>query len=96
MSANEFFEKLGYELITNEDNDIPRKSWGGELKRFKLVYKNEESLVLFYKDKGIATVEYGSADDDDRIHYLSYGNNRLNLLQAINKQVEELGWNNEK
>ena len=48
-------------------------------------------MVLFYKDKGIATVEYGSADDD-RIHFLSYGNNKLNILQAINKQVEELGW----
>ena len=92
MIAKEMFEKLGYELITNEDNDIPRKSWGRELNRFELVYKNEESLVLFYKDKSIATVEYGSADDDDRIHFLSYGNNKLNILQAINKQVEELGW----
>jgi len=92
MTAKEMFEKLGYELIMNEDNDIPRKSWGGELKRFELVYKNEESLVLFYKDKSIATVEYGTDDDDDRIHFLSYGNCSLNLLQAINKQVEELGW----
>lgn len=92
MSAKEMFEKLEYELITNENNDIPRKSWGGELKRFELVYKNEESLILFYKDKSIATVEYGSVDDDDRIHFLSYGNNELNILQAINKQVEELGW----
>ena len=94
MEAKEMFEALGYELINEETSqDIPRKSWGGGLdNRFELVYKNEKSLVLFYKDKSIATVEYGSGDDDDRIHFLSYGNNKLNTLQAINKQVEELGW----
>lgn len=94
-TAKEMFEELGYEILTEETSqDIPRKSWGGGLDaRFEIIYKRDEELVLFYKDKSIATVQYGSGDDDDRIHYLSYGSKRLNLLQAINKQVEELGWN---
>lgn len=96
-TAKEMFEELGYEILTEETSqDIPRKSWVGGLDdRFEIIYKRDEELVLFYKDKSIATVQYGSGDDDDRIHYLSYGSNRLNLLQAINKQIEELGWNNE-
>ena len=93
-SAREMFEELGYEIVNEETSqDIPRKSWGGGLDdRFEIIYKRDEDLVLFEKDKSIATVQYGSGDDDDRIHYLSYGNSSLNLLQAINKQIEELGW----
>ena len=95
MSAKEMFEKLGYKLLLDkiETRDIPRISWGnGYDERFELIYKNDDNLILFYKDKSIATVQFGSGDDDDRIHYLSYGNVKLNILQAINKQVEELGW----
>jgi len=95
MKAKEMFEKLGYGLLKDkvDTEDIPRRSWGnGFDERFEIIYKNDECLVLFYKDKSIATVQYGTADDDDRIHFLSYGNCDLNLLQAINKQVEELGW----
>ena len=94
-SAREMFEELGYEIVNEETSqDIPRKSWGGGLDdRFEIIYKRDEDLVLFEKDRSIATVQYGSGDDDDRIHYLSYGNKEINLLKAINKQVEELGWN---
>lgn len=96
-TAKEMFEELGYKILTEETSqDIPRISWGRGLDtRFEIIYKIDKELVLFYKDKSIATVQYGSGDDDDRIHYLSYGNTEINLLKAINKQIEELGWNNE-
>ena len=94
-TAKEMFEELWYEIVTvDSSQDITRKSWGGGVdNRLELIYRNGNDLVLFEKDKSIATVQYGSGDDDDRIHYLSYGNKEINLLKAINKQIEELGWN---
>ena len=50
MSSREMFANLGYIQVDNiTKEDIPRKSWGRELDRFEIVYKNGDNLILFYK-----------------------------------------------
>ena len=82
MSAKEMFKKLGYELI----NEVP---------------------LLYQKDDGgyIQNIEFISTLKTIKFsEYETYNNNEpqgetilyLEELQAINKQIEELGWNNER
>ncbi len=82
MSAKEMFKKLGYELI----NEVP---------------------LLYQKDDGgyIQNIEFISTLKTIKFsEYETYNNNEpqgettlyLDELQAINKQIEELGWNNER
>jgi hypothetical protein len=83
MSAKEMFEKLGYEIDEENDREILYKmKW--EISdtyyvSFNLEYKNFECFVI--SDSPFEPVKSFEVD--------------LDLLQAINKQIEELGWNNE-
>ncbi len=53
----------------------------------KSYYKNYDEIINFYENKEVMkTGEYDG----------SYSNITLDELQAINKQISELGWNNEK
>ncbi len=93
MNAKEMFGKLGYIQVDEKTKeDIPRLSWGRDLERFEIVYKNNENIIAFYKTKtnfqnSYLTISYGSDDDDDREHYIN-----MSLHKAIQKQIEELGW----
>jgi 5-bromo-4-chloroindolyl phosphate hydrolysis protein len=50
-----------------------------------IIYSNEEDAIVFMDDKTFY-----------KRHYYDAGDITMKELQAINKQVEELGWNNEK
>lgn len=81
MSAKEMFEKLGYELV-NEAPLLYQFNDGGFIKNI------EFSISL--KSITFSGYEYyndGRPTDENRIY--------VDELQAINKQIEELGWNNE-
>lgn len=89
MTAKEMFEELGYEL----DNET---IWYPEKYKY-ICYKNDLVIMLF-------------SINDDNIHFDKFfhklgikQNDCCNYscpisykeLKAINKQIEELGWNNE-
>lgn len=77
MKAKEMFEELGYEIEIG-------KNYIEYAKFHKKI--NQHSYILFdLEEKTILpSMEYGST------HALEIG---MNLLKAINKQIEELGWN---
>ena len=77
MKAREMFEELGYEQEIGT-NYIDYAKFHKEI--------NQHSYILFdLEEKTILpTMEYGST------HALEID---MTLLKAINKQVEELGWN---
>lgn len=79
MTAKEMFEKLGYAI------DI---GCLGIIRYAKHdINYNIDYYIRFYKD----LKEFnGNKVDDNEILPIDID---LNLLQAINKQVEELGWN---
>ena len=80
MSAKEMFEKLGYELVfENEEVLRYRKNKMLDVEFWKVYEKITGEKMKKYIH--ISTVRNGS-------YFMS-----LELLQAINKQVEELGWN---
>lgn len=78
MNAKEMFEKLGYEFEITEYED------------FKPDYN--------YVD-GVGNVIYFDLEDKELNFILSNNSKQLiirqplKFIQAINKQVEELGWN---
>lgn len=81
MTAKEMFEKLGYECFDDRERDgLPLS-------------------ILYRKEDIPEVVGYVSFDLPDRRYTTNVENieskNNGKLLQAINKQVEELGWNNE-
>lgn len=60
-----------------------RKDIKNNIGLIKSYYKNYDEIINFYEDKEVMkTGEYDG----------SYSNISLLELQAINKQVEELGW----
>lgn len=76
MSAKEMFEKLGY--IENDDREnCLRYTMKG--------FAGQIIEIRFYLDNDKAFIKQGYDDD---IAYLI----TMPELQAINKQVEELGW----
>lgn len=80
MSAREMFEELGYELVY-ENYEVLRYRKDGKLDvEFWKVYETETGKKL----KKYIHI----SDVYSRSYFAS-----INLLQAINKQVEELGWN---
>lgn len=82
MSAKEMFEKLGYEMLGSfnlKDNYII-VAWSKEIYDCK-------TTIYFYDDKNLRIV---MEDKKGRIYPPVF---TLKELQAINKQVEELGWN---
>lgn len=84
MTAKEMFEKLGYEDITDS-----------RYKDLMIVYKNSGNVyyeISFMKDyKCFEINPYVIWGDTVLQHYFVRLDTKL--LQAINKQVEELGWN---
>ena len=80
MSAKEMFEKLGYEY--NE------------------CYFEEDLDEIYYRKKGKYTPQIKFSLNHKCVTVYREGNKSsafdIKLLQAINKQIEELGWNNEK
>lgn len=73
MTAKEMFEKLGYKIITNDNQLLTYR------KEFAL--GGEQEFIFHKKDDGVYF------ESTFRFDFLSYKE-----LQAINKQVEELGW----
>ncbi len=78
MSAKEMFEKLGYELVF-ENKEVLR-------------YRKKHLDVEFWKVYELVTGEKRKkfikvSTVYDKPYLIS-----LDLLQAINKQIEELGW----
>lgn len=84
MTAKEMFEKLGYNEL------IKHKSYMFYIKPLKIeipdepFYENDELHLEFNFNDKTVTKSYG---DDNTTHSIT-----LEELQAINKQVEELGW----
>lgn len=81
MSAKEMFEELGYNEL------IKHKSYMFYIKPLKEnpIYENDEVHFEFNFDNKTITKTYG---DDNSVYEIT-----LEELKAINKQVEELGWN---
>lgn len=80
MSANEFFEKIN---MYKQNVVCPDKVIMYTDIRSKLV------VTFYLKEKKIAIDSLN--DNQGKRYELNY-----KVFQAINKQVEELGWNNEK
>jgi len=73
------FEKLGYEVDEQNDKEILYKmKWGSKIYWVSFVLERESFECFITSDLPIGT-------------YHSYEIS-IDLLQAINKQVEELGW----
>lgn len=81
MSAKEMFDKLGYKDISSHKDYI--------------AYQNNKKVVIytiiFVKEYNcIELMPTLNTDERQPIHFTRLD---MKLLQAINKQVEELGWN---
>ena len=76
MTAKEMFEKLGYEYNFDSDNFLLQPF----ISYFKYNYEEKKvfDIKFWIKDK-VYKIE-----NDKQLS--------LDLVQAINKQVEELGW----
>lgn len=79
MSAKEMLEKLGYEVDEQNDKEILYKmKWGSKIYWVSFVLERESFECFITSDLPIET-------------YHSYEIS-IDLLQAINQQVKELGW----
>lgn len=81
MSAKEMFEELGYELIRDCEFYLFYKK---ALKE-NAEYENDYLHISFEKQYKEVIKTYGDDNSPEAI--------TMRELQAINKQVEELGWN---
>lgn len=87
------FEELGYELVFNRMSPITNTTY---IKEFpKIRRKNRRKMICFNK-------YYDEPIDITIDEFLQYKNKKImhwqtsineQELKAINKQVEELGWN---
>ena len=78
MKAKEMFKKLGYkQKLQYEDDDL-----------IAIRYKNKYNIEIIFDLWDCDFVKFGKI-------WENIGNSSINMeeLQAINKQVEELGWN---
>ncbi len=80
MIAKEMFEKLGYEIDEQSDKEI----------LYKMKWERSSSYWVVFKMKN-KSFECFVTSDSPFTPPESYEIN-MDLLQAINKQVEELGW----
>ena len=90
MSAKEMFEELGYELLSEKNYQIPRKSWDFNEKENSLVYFNSKlmKIIKVRIEYGyVSTILYGCGDDSDREQ-----KQNVKLHKAIHQQMKELGW----
>lgn len=83
MSAKEMFEKLGYELIEDSKSYLRYANYFGGNK-----YQGGELIDFDKKNKKFRLTRKSCQGN---VHF-KYGT--LKELQAINKQIEELGWLN--
>lgn len=79
-TAKEMFEELGYEL---KKNSLWFLSYEKET-----TYDGIDVITFIYKDKCIQNYNIFPVD-----RHLTTKDVTLEELQAINKQIEELGWN---
>ena len=85
MEAKKMFEKLGYEDKT------PRVNYGIPNKRY--IKHNNTSVRTIEFDKAGKYIDITEKYNDIIAEsYENYNYLDFNELQAINKQVEELGW----
>lgn len=92
MKAKDMFEKLGYEIYGNYPNKIVYRNTH-TIKGLIYIYSikqehNNSALpkeIIFWKELKSIDFEYGRKGS-----YLYF-----ELLQAINQQIKELGWDNE-
>ena len=92
MSAKEMFEKLGYKQIIKKNDD--GVVYLIEYVKRKTGWKHTQSYYEFWLyNKSIKTATY--YDNHDLHHEYEFKPKEItfNQLQAINKQIEELGWN---
>lgn len=86
MTAKEMFEKLGYEYYYSKDKE------GNVEDTIHYTLKNKMKLQFNIESKIVVLTDLSNSED-------VYINPTLfinkDLLKAINKQIEELGWNNE-
>ena len=86
-SAREMFEELGYRLISGDDKELINYRINLDTNSFMQVVFNNESKSFWC----------GHTRNTYFDGYLRKDNNFISidakLLQAINKQIEELGWN---
>lgn len=81
MSAKEMFEKLGYDI--DEENNLE--------KLYKMKWEITSSYFVDF-DKTKKTVECFTTSDSPFVPCESFKID-MDLLQAINQQISELGWN---
>ncbi len=81
MSAKEMFEQLGYKLIRNCEFYL---FYEKALKE-NAEYENDYLHISFEKQDKEVIKTYGDDNSPEAI--------TMRELQAINKQIEELGWN---
>ena len=83
MTAKEIFKKQNYDVLIDDDHKIVYKL--REVKNQMHNYKALPKEIIFWKYEEVKSVDFKYG----RLGSYLY----LELLQAINKQVEELGWN---
>lgn len=81
-SAKEMFKKLGYSLCTDTECD------------WEICFKNNDGHFICFENKMIEAYVYFWNSWLERYEFDSK-EITIQELQAINKMVEELGWNNE-
>ena len=86
MSAKEMFEELGYRLISGDDKELINYRIDLDANSFMQVVFNNESKS-FWCGRTRNTYFNGYLRKDNNFILID-----LKLLQAINKQAEELGW----
>lgn len=82
MSARKMFKELGY------------KKWSKKYNKNMIMYEREEKLIGAIGEKYYKIIVYFNLTDK-KIQFSPYYRYSLQELKAINKQVEELGWNND-
>ena len=85
MTAEEMFNKLGYYKNYNNCNNYKKELFFFE-KKDDNAFRYKE--ILFYKDKKFLISDY-----ENYIDFKMYSPIvDINLFKAINKQIEELDW----
>ena len=85
MTAKEMFEKLGYSKTTFSNGTI----------QYEKVKKDITSRVRFYLEDKVYSAYYTELSENGvEIRQMTRLIN-IKLHKAINKQIEELGWDNE-
>lgn len=82
MTAKEMFKKLGYKKLPKKYN------------KNMLLYERKIDVIGGLKPRTELKIIYFCLSDK-RIQFSPYLRYSLEELKAINKQIEELGWDNE-